>query len=450
MVDLIIIGGGPGGYIAALEGAKKGLQVTLIEKEKVGGTCLHRGCIPTKILYRHSEVLRLIKESEKFGFTAELTGIDTEAINNRQGEIIAQLEKGIETLLLKQGVELVRGEATFVDDHRVKVMGHEELVLEGKHIMIATGSKPSVPPIPGLEFLSRYKVKDYLKIIEIPKTLLVIGGGVIGMEMACIYNELGSQVIVVEMEKNILPGIEGSLSKRAKAIMKKRIDIRTSTKVTQIHSNSGRITVELEDKKGITFLEVEDILLSTGRVPNVDELGLNNAGIEFNHKGIHVDQYYRTNIPHIYAIGDVNGLNMLAHAASYQGGEAVEKIVNESHEHHDAVVPSCIFTTPEIASVGITSEEAKSAGIKVRTSQYNFVANGKALALGEGEGFVKVIADEENVLLGVHIIGPHASDLINECVVAVQEKLNAGKWKHIIHPHPTLGEAVHEAILGIK
>lgn len=453
MRDLLVIGGGPAGYVAALLAAKGGLQVTLVDRGGLGGTCLHRGCIPTKTLYRHAEVLRLIKESEVFGFTTELKSIDLDQINGRKEQVIQSLEKGIQHLLDKHEIEVIKGSARFTSSDSIEVVEEKGVITRsGKRILIATGSKPFIPPIPGCDSDKVRTTETFLTMEDIPEHLLVIGGGVIGLEMACIYEAFGSKITVVEMEKNILPGVDSSISKRLKVMLKKKgINIKTSTKVCAIHDGTEKCTVEIEDKKGITQIICDKILLSTGRVANVDNLGLEEADVTYEKSGISVDKNYCTSKSNIFAVGDVVGECMLAHAASYQAKEVVHKILNPQYNVvRNDTMPACIFTTPEIATVGLTTEQAKEQGIKIQTSQFNFAANGKALALGEGEGFIKVIADEQHIIRGVHIMGPHASDLINEAILAVKEKMQANVWEHVIHPHPTLGEVLHEAILGIE
>lgn len=317
-------------------------------------------------------------------------------------------------------------------------------------IIIATGSKPVIPPIPGADDTGIYTSEGILNFDSIPKTLAVIGGGVIGMELACIFNALGTKITVIEFLPSILAQIDSDITKRLVVSLKKKgIQINTSTKVTGIENNNGLYKVLCEGKKGSIEFEAERVLISTGRMPVFEGLNLDSIGIEHDRKGIKVDDYFQTNIKGIYAIGDVNGINMLAHAASHQGICAAEHIMGKP-SHMPSVVPGCVFIFPEVATTGITEDAAKAQGITYKTSKFMFGANGKALALGEGEGFVKVLASEDDTIIGVHIMGPHASDLIHEATLAVNSAMKVDDIKNTIHAHPTLSEAFAEAVLGLK
>lgn len=452
MKDITFIGGGPAGYVGAIRAAQLGADVCIVEADELGGTCLNRGCIPTKALYRNAEVIELIKKSEEFGINAELLEINLETIQKRKEDVVETLVRGIQHLLKKNKVEVIYGNGILLDPHTIKVLRNDGEVdeVKSKNIILATGSKPFLPPIPGCTREVVKTTEEMLAIDSVPSRVIIVGGGVIGMEFACILNSFGSEVTVVEMMNNILPTVDSGISKRLKVMLKKRgIKVMTGTTVKNIEDDVDVKVITVEDKKGEHELIAEEVLVSTGRVPNVDKLGLDELGIEYHGKGIKVKGNYTTNIDNIFAIGDVNGESMLAHAASYQAVKVVEHLI-EDKEVEPSPVPGCIFTSPEIATVGITEDEAKKEGLGYITNQFNFSANGKALTLGEGEGFVKVIADKEShEILGVHIMGPHASDLINEGILAVEKGLKAEDFTTVIHPHPTLGEAFHEAILGL-
>jgi dihydrolipoamide dehydrogenase len=457
--DIIVIGGGPGGYVAAIRAAQLGASVLIIEKDKVGGTCLNRGCIPTKTLYREAEILNTLKKIDEFGISIDGYRIDVEKVQSRKQEIITQLVSGIEQLLKANNVEVIRGAASFKDKNTVSVLLQDgsQRNIAGENIIIAAGSRPSLPPILGADLDGIYTSEDILNFKDIPKSLAVIGGGVVGMELACIFNAMGTKVTVLEFLPNILMQLDSDIVKRlTPALKKKGIDINTSTKITKIEKADAGFAVSCEGKKGEIRVEAEKVLIAAGRVPMTEGLNLEGIGVRFDKTGIKVDSNYETNIKGIYAIGDINGQIMLAHAASHQGIETAETIKKIEKQHNNSVVPSCVFVFPEIACVGITEDEAKQKGISYKTSKFMFGANGKALALGEGEGFIKVIStsdtsdsNEEDMIIGVHIMGPHASDLINEGTLAITSKLTVKDIRHAIHAHPTLSEAFLEAVMGL-
>ncbi|MCX7884448.1 MAG: dihydrolipoyl dehydrogenase [Caloramator sp.] len=454
--DIGIIGAGPGGYTAAIRAAQLGAKVCLIEKDSVGGTCLNRGCIPTKALYKNADVLNLLKNIDEFGIKVDDYSIDIEKIHERKQNIVKNLSQGITQLIKTNCIDYFEGNASIFDRNKIEVdfnNGKKEKI-ECRNIIIASGSKPNIP-----NFLSNveglYTSEEILNFSSIPENLAIIGGGVIGMEFACIFNALGSKVTVFEFMPSIISNIDSEITKRLNIILKKKgIEINTATKVKRIEKNSDGYILYAEGKKGEFYINVNKVLVSTGRIPNVEGLNLNSIGIEYDNKGIKVDDNYETNIKGIYAIGDVNGISMLAHAASHQGINVVERILIKNIVPHGNIIPSCIFTFPEIASTGITEDEAKSNNKNYKVSKFMFGANGKALTLGEAEGIVKVIAvkedDNEYKIAGVHIIGPHASDLIHEGILAVENKMTINQIKKAIHVHPTLSEAFYEAVMGIN
>lgn len=449
--DIIIIGGGPGGYVAGIRAAQLGAKVCVIEKDRVGGTCLNRGCIPTKTLYRTAELLNNLKHIEDFGIKVDNYEVNVEKIQNRKSEIVNTLVGGIEKLIEGNGVEFIRGEASFIASNTISVITKEgEIILKGKNIIIASGSKSEIPSIEGINNPKVITSDELLDFDHIPKTLAVIGGGVIGMEFASIFNALGSSVTVIVARDSILYDVDREITKRYTAMAKRTgIQIQTSTVVKSI-SGEGEVIIKCDSKKGEVEIKADMVLVAKGRIANFDGLNLDKIGVDFDRKKIKVDENYETSIKGIYAIGDVNGICQLAHAASHQGVQVVEKILLNKDIHNPSI-PNCIFTFPEIATVGITEEEAKEKGIPYKKSKFLFGANGKALALGEGEGFVKAICNsEDNTLLGIHIMGPHASDLIHEGVLAIDKKMKAYDIKDIVHSHPTLGEAFYEAILALN
>ena len=450
MKDIIIIGGGPGGYVAAIRAAKLGAKVCLIEKDNLGGTCLNYGCIPTKTIYRTAELLNNLSHMEQFGITVSNYEIDVQKIQERKRSIIKTLVTGVESLLKGNNIEVIKGEASLINKNTIIVgTKDEEIKLEAKTIIIATGSLSEIPSITGVDNKKIITSTELLDFDHIPASLVVVGGGVIGMEFASIFNAMGSKVTVIVARDSILHDIDKDISKRYVAMAKKAgIEIFTQTKVMSF-SGEEEIIIECQGKKGEFEVKGDLVLLAKGRKPNYQGINVEKLGIEVYKKGIKVDDNYETSIKGVYAIGDVNGIALLAHAASHQGVLAVEHILLNK-TCHKSVIPSCIFTFPEIAVVGITEEEAEEKGIIYKKNKFLFSANGKALALGEGEGLVKVISDENNMILGVHILGPHASDLILEGTIMVEKEMKVSEIKEIVHSHPTIGEALYEAVLGLN
>lgn len=450
--DIIVIGGGPGGYVAAIRAAQLGAKVCLIEMDKLGGTCLNRGCIPTKALYRNAELLNTLKHIDDFGINVSALNVDVEKIHLRKQGVIDQLVGGVDQLLKANNVLVLNGKAEFKDKNTIKVTLIDNSIEEitAKHIVIATGSIPSIPPIEGAHSEGIYTSENILNFESIPKTLAVIGGGVIGMEIACIFNSLGTKVTIVEFLPSILAQVDSDITKRLTVSLKKKgIEINTGAKVNKIEKNDNGYVIYAEGKKGEIEIEAEKLLISAGRKPMTEGLNLEAIGVDFDKKGIKVDENFETNIKGIFAIGDVNGKIMLAHAASHQGMFVAEKILGVSEELPSEIVPSCIFVFPEIATVGMSEDEAKAKGISYNVSKFMFGANGKALTLGEGEGFVKVLACEDKII-GVHIMGPHASDIIHEGALAISNNIGLKEIKNTIHAHPTLSEAFLEAVMGIN
>lgn len=452
--DIIVLGGGPGGYVAAIRASQLGAKVTVVEREKIGGTCLNKGCIPTKALYKNAEIINQLKSINEFGIGIDGFQIDMVKIIKRKQDIVTRLTNGVEQLLKANSIEVVYGDGKLVDRETVEVTNAKGKVfnLKGKNILISTGSRPATPLIPGVELPGIMTSEDILEGESIPKSLIIIGGGVIGIEYACIFNALGAEVTVLEFLPRILANLDSEISKRMPLFLKKKgIIIETDTMVKKIIGADQGYDVLVEGKKGEKHIHSEAILISTGRLPNVEGLNLDTLGISYDKKGIKVDESFCTNVPGIYAIGDVIGGYMLAHVASEEGKTAVENIMGlKSHMNYNAV-PSCIFSFPEVATVGLTEEEAQKEGINYSSGKFMFGANGKAMTLGEEDGFIKVLTEKETgIIIGVHIIGPHASDLIQEGVLVVQNKMTVEEISKVVHAHPTLSEAFVEAALAAE
>ncbi len=452
--DIVVIGGGPGGYVAAIEGAKRGAKVILIEKENLGGTCLNRGCIPTKALVRSSEVYELVKNSKDYGIFNASTGYDFSEIIERKNEVVKELVGGIDYLMSKNNITVFKGNGEITDKNTVFVKEkNKEVTINAKNIIIATGSVTFIPPIKGVESKNVLTSTEMLNLSRLPEKIIIVGGGVIGMEFAFICRALDADVSVVEFADDILIAIDEDIrSEIREAALEKGIKVYTGSRVEEIiDTEEGKSIVVFDNEGSKGYITGDKILMSVGRVPFYGNIDLEKIGISLNDKGrgIKVNSRMQTTAENIYAVGDVTNIIQLAHVASHQGIVAVENILGKDTEAEYSVIPSAIFTMPEIASVGITEKTAKEQGISVNVGKFPFGANGKALTQGERRGFVKIITEEKTgIILGGAIIGPHATDLIHEVAVAVKNKLTAEHVINTVHAHPTTAEAVHEALLA--
>jgi len=449
---IAIIGAGPGGYVAALRARQLGAQVTLIEKEKVGGVCLNWGCVPTKTLLRSAEVLELARTASKFGVQVSGVTLDWPAVLARKDQVVKQLVGGVEVLLKKAGVETIKGEAHFRTPNTLAVKADDsEIEVRADQIIIAAGSSAVKLPIPGLDLPQAIGSDGALALPALPRRLLVIGGGAIGVEFASLFRSCGVEVTLVEVLPRLIPLADADIGAGlAWSLGDKGIKIHTSSKVTKVVPAAGdAVTCHVEGPNGAFQVEVDRVLVAVGRRPNVDGLRLDAVGVRFSPKGIVVDEHMRTSVPGIYAIGDAVGGMMLAHVASHQGIVAAENAAGEHSVMSYKAVPACIFSAPEAAMVGMSEEQARAAGYQVRVGKFALVNNGKALAAGDTDGFVKIVAEEKHdEILGVHIVGPHASDLILEGTLALNLEATIAELEMTIHPHPTLGESIPEAALA--
>jgi len=444
--DLVIIGGGPGGYVAAIRAAQLGAKVALVEKDRVGGTCLNYGCIPTKALMRSVEALHLVEEAPAFGVIVEEPAFDFARIMARKDEVVARLVGGVEGLLEAHKVEVVPGMATIPKPSLVLIRAaNGDHRLATKNIIIATGSVPARPPIAGLDAPGVLTSADILELKEVPDSLVVIGGGVIGLEFAGIFHALGTKVTVLEMLPTLLPTVDGELARRYKSHLQRGgVEVHLRARVEEIRPKGDGLAVRVTDSG--EEIEAEKVLVATGRVPYTEGLGLEELGIKRAGGAIAVDEHMATNVPGVYAIGDVTGGAMLAHVASRQGEVAVENILGHPVAMDYRAVPNCVFTLPEIAGVGLTEEEARAEGLDYKVARFPFSASGRALTIGETTGLVKLIYERgSGKVLGMHIMGPHASDLIAEGALAIQMGATARDIAETIHAHPTLPEAIMEA-----
>lgn len=452
---IAIIGAGPGGYVAAIRGAQLGAEIYLVEDDKVGGTCLNRGCIPTKTYFKNAEVMNTLKRSEEFGVTIDNYSIDGKALQDRKNKIVGQLVGGIEQLISSyDNIEFLPGRASIVDKNKINVKLHdgETKEIEVDNIIIATGSEPTMTETKGIDLEGVITSDDILEMEEIPESMVVIGGGVIGLEFASIYQELGTHVTL--LASRILKNIDMEVARRLPMMFKRQgMDAYREIRAKEIvkEGNKLKVTAQYKDKDEEIEVVAEKVLIASGRGPVVTGLNLDGIGVENNHKGVKVDKEFKTTVDNIYAIGDVNDLGIqLAHVASAQGTYVVEKIMGLEPDIVLDVYPNSVFTFPEVSYVGMTEEDLKNSDIKYKESKFMFAANGKALTLGEGEGFVKVFAKEDDdTILGIMIMGPHANDLIHEGTLAIANNMKVEDIARTIHGHPTLSESFMEAVDGL-
>lgn len=452
--DLVIIGGGPGGYVAAIRAAQMGAHVTMIEKDMVGGTCLNKGCIPTKALYKNAEVINSLHVMEEFGIELSDYNFDMKKVQSRKNDVINKMRSGIEQLVKGYKIQIIKGEARFTDLKTIEVVSPEGdiISMKSENIILATGSIPS--QMTGLVMNSTKVLSSdsALDLEYVPKKMVICGGGVVGVEFAGIFASYGTEVTIIESLPRMIQSLDQELSKRLNLFLKKKkIKVDTRTKLKEVVESEDGIKIITETDQGIKEYLCDILLLAAGRSPNIGNLNLEATGVAYDAKGIKVDKNYNTSVKGIYAIGDVIGGQMLAHIASEEGKVCVENIFGCDTAVDYDIVPSCVFSFPEVATVGMTEEEAVEKGQEYLVGKSVFTANGKAMSMGEKDGFVKVIADSAtHRILGVHIIGPHASDLIQEGTLAIKQRVTIEQIAETIHAHPTLAEAFWEAVMDAK
>lgn len=448
--DLLILGAGPGGYYAAIYAAKRGLKVTIIEKEHFGGTCLNVGCIPTKSLVQSAHFYDSLKEMDLFGIEGDFkASINLDKAQQRKNEVVSTLVSGIEYLLNKNNIEVIKGTAEFIDDSLVKV---GNTTLKAKNIIIATGSLTSMLRVPGVDLEGVIDSTKALDLSEIPEDLIVIGGGVIGMEFASIYRSFGSKVHVIEFQDSLLPMLDSDAGRSMEELCKEKgIKINTSSKVVSIEETIEKKYIVKFEKEGKTYTSVADkVMMATGRRANTEGLGIKNTSIKINERNgnILVNEYKQTNIENVYAIGDVSSNLKLAHLASHEAMIVIDHILGENRELNDINVPSVVYTNPEIAQVGYSQDDLDKKGIGYKVSKYDFVANGKALTMNQNKGFIKLLSSESGEILGGLIFGPDASSLISSITIAITNKISINDLVHTVFAHPTTAEVIHEAALN--
>jgi len=461
--DVVILGGGTGGYVAAIRAAQLGMKTAIVEKQKLGGTCLHKGCIPSKALLRSAEVYRTAKSASNFGIMAKDIDIDFSKVQERKNAIVEKLYQGVRYLMKKGKIDVYEGTGRILGPSIFSPMPgtisvemnnkEENAMLVPKNVIIATGSRPR--SLPGLT-IDGHKIissEEALQLEQLPKSIIIVGGGVIGVEWASMLADFEVEVALVEYADRLVPTEDAEISQELqKALEKKGVTIFTGAKVLpETVQIDDMVTIKAEQQEKQVTLTGEKLLVSVGRSANTEGVGLENTEIVLENAAIKTNDFYQTKESHIYAIGDCIGGLQLAHVASHEGIIAVEHIAGLNPQIFDYhKVPKCIYTSPEIASIGLTEEQAIKSGFAIKKGKFSFQAIGKALVYGEHEGFVKIIADKQtDDLLGVHIIGPHATDMIGEAALA--SVLDATPWEigSTIHAHPTLSEAIGEAALAV-
>lgn len=437
--NIIIIGGGPGGYKTALYAASKGLTVLLIEKAELGGTCLNRGCIPTKTYARHAEIMQTLADADVFGLEDISFKFNFKAVAERKNAVIGSLREGIKILLPASGVTVVAGEAVLAESGTAVCVNGEQFAADD--VIIATGSESKTLPIENLDEEMVCDSTWLLDTEQLPRRICIVGAGVIGMEFASILCTFGCEVSVVEYLKECLPSLDSDIAKRLRKCLEKR-GVKFYMQSALKYAAGGKVAFERKGKEA--EIEADKVLLAVGRKPNVEGLGLEAAGIDYDRKGISVDDNMQTSVPHVYAVGDVNGRQMLAHAAEMQGKRAVNHIVGDMDSIRFDIMPAAIFTNPEAACVGKTEDELKAEGTEYTCQKHYYRANGKAVAMNETEGMLKLLADSGGKIVGCHVYGAHAADLVQEVSALMCRDTTINQLGDIIHIHPTLSEIIIE------
>ncbi len=449
--DIAVIGAGPGGYVAAIRAAQQDMKVVIIEREHLGGVCLNWGCIPTKSLLRNAEVARLVTQGGKeFGFSADNVTLDYAAAVDRSRKVSARLVKGVGALMKGNGIDVVWGTAKLTGNTTLEVDLNEgdTQIINAKNIILATGSRASVLPGVTVDGEHVLVARDALARRELPKSVIIVGAGPIGLEFATIWSAYGADVTVVEMMDQVLPSEDAEAVKQLnRALRRMKIKTLTSTRLESIEQSEDGVSVRVSGPKKEQTLTAEIVLCATGVRPNSENLGLEAVGVETEKGWVKVNERMQTSVSNIYAIGDLNGTLSLAHVASAQGILAVDTIVGKTTQPFDVnEIPRCTYTTPQVASFGLSEEKAKAQGLDVRVGKFQFLANGKALAIGENMGLVKIIAEEiSGEIVGAVIVGPEATELLPELVLAHTAELTPDEIANTVHAHPTLNEAVMEA-----
>ena len=460
-ISLIIIGAGPAGYECAVRAAKRGVQVTLIEEKSVGGVCLREGCIPTKCLCRTAELLDEINAAASFGICLPegTPRVDLAQAVGRKDSVVANLMQGVSALLKHPNIRLVEGRAQFAPDGGGKTVIVNGERLTADYIIIATGSRPRPLPIPGADLDGVVTSTELLSETTLPESLAIIGGGVIGLELATVFSTFGAKVTVVEFMREVLPGFDRDMAKRLRTALKRRgIDFRLNAAATAIERNEadGKLLLHFTEKEKPQSVCADRVLICVGRQPNVENLGLDNAGIDYGKRGITVDEHLQTNVKGVYAAGDVNGRLLLAHAATRQAYLALDHLLHDAapeewpapQPYTAEGTPSVVFTHPELAAIGPTEEHLEESGTPFASHKARYASNGKAMAEGAGDGMLKILATPDGKILAAHILGHHAADLIHEVAALISQNATLADLQSFVHAHPTLSELLVTASEG--
>lgn len=447
--DLVVIGGGPGGYVAAIRAAQLGAKVVLVEKDKLGGTCLNRGCIPTKVFFKNAEAWRNVLESAEMGISVSDASFDWGKVIERKNNVVSQLVGGVEGLLKKHGVELIKGEAKVLDSNSVFISyyGGRSETIKSRNIILATGTVAGNIPLDISPDVNIYDINSILDLEALPKSLAVIGGGILGCEIASIFHTFGVDVSIIEIMPTIMPAVDEELvAVIEEEFGQQGIKLINGVQISRIEKSGERNKIILADNN---IVEAELVMMAVGRKPQT--AAYSDLSLNLDEKGyIEVNEKMQTSMKNVYAIGDITGKIQLAHVASAQGMIAAENSCGKESKMEYEAIPNCVFTHPQAAFVGLTEKQAKKQQIPFITFKFPFYANGKALALGDTKGFVKIIADKRwDEIIGVHIVGPNATDLIAEAAVAMKLEATAEELARTIHAHPTLSETLMEAAGGI-
>lgn len=462
--DLAVLGGGPGGYVAAIRAAQLGMQVAIIEKDKLGGTCLHRGCIPSKTLLRSAEIYRQTKQAELFGIETTHTKVNFPNVQKRKNKVIGQLHAGVEALMKKGKIDVFHGHGRILGPSIFSPIsgtisieyenGEENTMLVPKNVLLATGSRPNTLEgiDPDGEYI--YSSEHALDMEALPNHMLIVGGGAIGIEWASLLADFGVDVTVIEQADEILPTADHEIAGEVKKLLKQKgVSFRTSANVmSETLKIENGVSIRISMNNEVEKLQADKMLVSVGRKPNIDNIGLTNTDITIEHGFVLTNEFYQTQESHIYAIGDIVGGKQLAHVASHEGIVAVEHMANKDPlPFKSENVPVCIYSHPEVASIGFTEREALDKGFDISVGKFPFQSVGKALVHGEADGFAKIVTDKQTEdILGVHLVGPHVTDMISEASLA--KFLDATAWEisKSIHPHPSLSEVIGEAALAVE
>jgi dihydrolipoamide dehydrogenase len=444
---LIIVGGGPGGYVAAIRAAQLGAEVHLIEKERLGGVCLNVGCIPAKALLHVAETYQAAIKGKTKGVTVDNARVDWPTVMNYKKSVVNRLVKGVEGLLKANRVSVHRGQAVLRSKHSVEVNGAE---MAADAIILGVGSEPSRPGFPGADLPGVIDSTAALSLESIPESMIILGGGVIGVEFAVMYNNFGCKVTIVEMLPGILSGVDAEIVEQfQRELVRSGITFLTGARLTEVTQDGSRLLAHVEADGQKIEIAAEKMLVAVGRRPRTGGMGLDEIGITLSNGRIVVDDYFRTSIPSIYAVGDCSSTMMLAHVASAQGVAAVEHALGHTPSYYGHIIPACVYSNPEIACVGLTEEQARVKGLHYKVGVFQLSANGKAIIESNGTGMIKIIAGSEyGEIIGVHIWGPRATDLIAESALAIRLEATVDELISTIHAHPTIGEAIPEAALA--